>query len=122
MQDQEYEDEQIQKLSEHEEGPLITGHPLSKRQEKLDKLEPAEIGKIKEIRVTVTQNDKGECTVIEHDVERGFSRPAAKFPAERRKVTLPDGDVMEKDLAQIRAMLFAQLYETLVNNGTVDLG
>ncbi len=100
----------------------IGGHPLSSREAKLDKLEPAGVGKIKEIRATVTQNDKGECVVIEHDVERGFSRPAAKFPAERRKVTLPDGDVMEKDVAQIRAMLFAQLYETLVNNGTIDVG
>lgn len=73
--------------------------------------------------VTVVQNDNGDVIVLEHDVATGKSRKAATFHAARRKVTVNEGkDEAVQDVAQIRAMIYAQTVELLVNEGTVDLG
>lgn len=74
------------------------------------------------IRMTVMQDDDGTCTVIEHDLLLGIHRPAAKMPKDVRKTVLDDGQEAMLDVAQVRAIIFAQTFEELVNSGKVMLG
>lgn len=73
------------------------------------------------IRMTVTQDEDGNCTVIEHDLLRGIHRQAAKMPKDVRKVLTSDGVEGVMDVAQVRAIVFAQMFEELVNSGKVVL-
>lgn len=82
--------------------------------------------------MTVTQETDGTCHVYEHDllaaVEEGEDVPMTKtatFWPEDRVVTQQGEfgpEMAMRDLAQIRAMIFATTMEQLVNTGKVDLG
>lgn len=74
------------------------------------------------IRMTVIEEDDGSCKVIEHDLLRGVHRVAAKMPAEQRFIDSDSGDTAAINVAQVRAIVFAQFFEELVNTGKVVLG
>lgn len=79
----------------------------------------------RKIAMTVRQDAAGNCTVIEHDLARDSERTVATFHNETRVVTVKGEwgpELANRDCAQIRAMIFAQLFEKLVNEGSVDLG
>lgn len=74
------------------------------------------------IRMTVIQDDHGFCKVIEHSMVTGKEKLVASFPPDKRNVKGPQGQDAVMDLAQIRAIVFAQMFEELVNSGKVYLG
>jgi hypothetical protein len=84
--------------------------------------DPYDIGNDDKIRTSVVQNDRGDCIVIEHDIARKKDRRVATFHAQTREVTVQNGEKAIRDLSQVRAMIFAQAMEALVNRGEVDLG
>jgi hypothetical protein len=74
------------------------------------------------IRMTVIQNEKGDCKAIEHDLVLGVHRTAGEFPADKRKFTSEEGEERVLDMAQVRAVTFAQLFEKMVNDGNIHVG
>lgn len=81
--------------------------------------------KPRKIAVTVTQDDDGNCMVWEHDLEKELNQEVGFFRAETRIVTTKGEfgpELANRDVAQIRAMIFATTMEKLVNEGKVDLG
>ena len=79
----------------------------------------------RKIAMSIMQGPTGDCMVIEHDLIRDESKTVAIFQAEKRVVTVAGKwgpELANRDCAQIRAMIFVQLFEKLVNEGKVDLG
>jgi hypothetical protein len=79
-------------------------------------------GYLELIRMSVTQDRDGNCTVIEHDLHLQRQRAIAKFPADQRReevVFEGEADVLIHDLAAMRAGIFARTYEQIVNTGMV---
>jgi len=84
--------------------------------------DPYDVGNGDVLRTSVAQNGNGDCVVVEHDIKRKTDRTVAVFMAEERKVIVSNGEEAVRDMAQMRAMLYAQTVETLANQGKIDLG
>jgi homoaconitase/3-isopropylmalate dehydratase large subunit len=73
-------------------------------------------------RVSVVRDDNKNVIVIEHDLPTGKSRKSATFHKEERKGVDENGKEVVVDVAKLRALVYAQLFEELVNSGQVYLG
>ena len=79
--------------------------------------------KTRKIELTITQDERDTCYVEELDVENQTTERVAIFPAGSRTVTVRGEfgpELAIRDMAQIRAGIFVQIFDRLVNGGEIE--
>lgn len=76
------------------------------------------------VKLTVEQDQNGDCAVLEHNPDWGEPTVIARFPAATRTLTVVGQygpELAIRDMAKIRAEIFCQFMEKIINSPEFDL-